>query len=202
MVEFLAMTELGSPDRFAHLTPEDRREIALGFLEDLTPGFQRLDVFTQLARLAGLDTVEVVPVRPQAGASGGAEVLLARRSMDEPFWPGLLHVAGACVLESDPIEHEHDFGPALRRTMKEFGSDLTFTHGPVELETVHRRGKRSREVTIRYWGEVAGEPAKGEFFDINDVLRRAPELGITKSHTALIQKVADHYNTYRLGQEA
>lgn len=178
------------------LTDEEKRTVALEYLKELEPGYQEIDTFTQLARLGGLDTVEVVPIR-QSDTESGTEVLLARRPMDDRFWPGLLHIAGSIIREDDPIQHEHDYDPALARAMSEMG-DITFTHAPIEIETVHRRGIRGREVTVRFWGEASGQPSQaGEFYDVNDVLRRAPELGIMDSHAALIGRVADQYHSLK-----
>ena len=187
-------------DQFPTLNESDREAIALDYLRELTPGFQKLEVFTELARLGGLDTVEVVPVRTSPDNDVSTEVLLVRRPDDDKFWPGLLHVAGSVIREDDPIAHEHDYDPALSRAMQEMGT-LSFTHEPIELETVHRRGRRSREVTVRFWGEVVGHTDAGEFYDVADVLRRAPELGIKNSHAALIERVADAYQVFKTDRD-
>jgi hypothetical protein len=176
--------------------PEDLREqIALEYLSRLTPGFQKFETFKQLARLGGLDTVEILPIR-ESKTESGIEALLARRPADDHFWPNLLHVAGSVVREDDPIEHIHDFDPAIDRAMKEFGGSVKLARGPLRIDLIHRRGERSREVTVRFWGEVEGEPAEsGEFYDSAHILRHAPEMGIFDDHAAFVEQVASAYRS-------
>lgn len=194
------MTQPQAPnERFPFLTEADREAICIGYLKGLTPGFQKLEVFEQLARLGGLDTVEIVPFRVSPVDGKSPEVLLARRPDNDYFWPGLLHIAGSVIREDDPISHVHDFDPAINRAMSEMAG-VRMTHGPVEHETVHRRGVRSREITIRFWAEVEGDSESGEFYDAADILYRAPELGIFDDHATYIERVLHVYESYRAGQ--
>lgn len=176
------------------LSPQAKKRITLQYLEGLKPGYQEIEIFEQLARLAGLSTVEVLPIRASPQKSGKVEVLLVRRSADEPFWPNLLHVAGSIIREDDAIEHSHDYRPAISRAIEEIGG-VVFAHDPVELETIHHRSYRSREVIIRFWAEVSGEPSRGEFYDAEDILNRASTLGLLDSHVEMIKQVVAAYQS-------
>lgn len=186
------MSTQQSSEYTAALSNQDRRQITLDYLRGLKPGYQEFEIFEQLARLSGLSTVELLPVRVSPQDTGKIEVLLVRRPVDDPFWPDLLHIVGAVIREDDVIEHSHDYRTAISRAMGEIGG-LTFADSPVELETIHHRNVRSREIIIRFWVEVVGEPLHGEFFEVSDVLGRASELGLLDSHVAMIRRVVEAY---------
>jgi hypothetical protein len=187
-------------ERFPFLTESDIEAITISHLESLAPGFQKFEMFKQLARLGGLDTVEIVPVRTSPEDEKSTEVLLARRPMDDQFWPGLLHIAGSVIREDDPIAHLHDWSPAISRAMAEMGG-VRFMHDPVKADVVHRRGERSREVTIRYWVGVEGDTEHGEWHIAEGIQQHAEELGIFEDHAMFMRQAATAYEIDKSGRE-
>lgn len=174
----------------SHLTTQEREAIAVDYLKSLETGFLPEEIFTQMARLAVINTVEVGFVRPIYEIGQPQQVLLTQRPSTDKFWPNQWHVPGSVVRASDPVEHEHDYDMAISRVKDEIGGGLELIGNPQEFETLRRTGPRGSEITVRMIADATGDPQNGEFFDAVDVLKNPPKGGLLGTHDDAIAKIA------------
>jgi len=180
------------------VTAEQEEAIAGNYLARLAeqhPDKLPLEIFTPLAKLMVLTTVEVGLLKRSTEDENRLLVLLSQRPSSDKFWPNQWHIPGSIIRARDPVADEHDYTPAISRVMAEVGGDIQIVQGPLEYETVRRLGLRGSEVTVRLLAEVEGDPTNGAFFDAAEVLRRPPDTGLLESHSAAIEKVAATYRS-------
>lgn len=172
------------------LSPQETEAIAVNYLKSLETGFLPKNVFFEVARLAVMNTVEIGFVRPIEEIDQPQKILLTQRPSTDEFWPNQWHIPGSVVRASDPVKHEHDYDAAISRVRNEVGGGLQLIGAPQEFETVRRSASRGSEVTVRLIADTEGDPERGEFFDMADVLKNPPKGGLLETHDVAIAKVA------------
>ena len=203
MLYYMSMTfNKPNPETLNQASPEELAELAAQCMERLTPGRQPLDLFSQVARLFVLSTVEVVPMRFNEQTER-LDVLLAQRPDDCRWWPGQWHAPGTVLLETDALEDPHDFRAPVDRAIKgEFRGTVVRT-GPIEtFDAQRRRGARGVELSAFTTfpvdlAEGHDRPYKGEFFDAEKVVENPPEGGLVALHDELIIGAFEHVMSSR-----
>lgn len=178
-----AQRELPSPDEVV---------TAAAILAKFEQGQLPYPIFLQLARLATISTVELVPIRD---TTNGPEVLLLQRPEGD-MWEHEWHVPGTVLVPGQQFDHEHDFSVELDRLIGENGelkSGVTAVNDPVLIATDRRRTRRGDEMSAIHYVEVAGEPAVGEFFPIEGFPENVPEHGVIDHHVAFIQRAVKRF---------
>lgn len=135
-------------------------------LKKLQPGVVPYTIFEQLARIAALPVVEVIPLR--LNSEGAVEVLLIDRGPDDPLWPNMLHTPGTIVRATDVNSGEVHAWPAFDRIFHDELHDTPV--GPVQyIGSMLHQSKRGAEQAQLYYVEVTGEPQVGEFYPVDDL---------------------------------
>lgn len=156
-------------------SPEEIAVLAANCLALLEPGVQPLPLFEQIARLTVLSTVEVVPFRETLGE---LEVLLAKRSADDLWWPNKLHIPGTVLMPTDEERYLGDYETPIERIIKNEFNNTVARVDTIHVFDAHRRsGARGSEQTVFCWTKVDLnnghiEPSGGEFFDVTALLSR------------------------------
>jgi hypothetical protein len=156
---------------------------AAEILSRLEAGFLPRPIFDQVARLAVMSVIELVPLRT---AGGHTEVLLTQRDDDDPRWPSQWHNPG-CVIRPTDTQKQDTFE-------RLFGGEL---HGakpaglPVYVETLHMNVERGYNNAMVYWTELEHAPT-GRWFDV----RELPETYMELQRPVLDAAVA-HYQRVR-----
>lgn len=141
---------------------DEYTDIAEG-LSRLEPGFLPFEIFHQVARLAVLPIVEIVPLRTTA--DGTVEVLLLEREASDPLFAGQLHTPGCVVLATDK---PGSFETAFQRLMLGELQGVR-TNEPVYVTQLLHHSGRGMESTHVYWIEVYGEPTAGAFYHVDNL---------------------------------
>lgn len=150
------------------------------------------EIFAALASVVVVPTVEVGFMNMQDNI---LRILLTQRAADDAFWPDQWHVPGSVIRATDAITHEHDYLAALERVYAEVGLDIQSTSQPVEFETVHRAGARGTELTVRFLVTISDETKRGKLFDVDDILKNPPKIGLVETHHTAIASFANAYRT-------
>lgn len=128
-------------------------------LQKLEPGFLPLPIFLQVTRLTTTAIIEFVPLRMREGK---VEILLTRRSADDPAWPSLLHTPGTVIRATDTLESAF----SRLQTEELEGVDVSL---PVFVKNVLHHSGRGLESSQVFWLEVLGEPKAGDFYPADDL---------------------------------
>lgn len=167
-------------------------EKAIEFLRGLEAGRQPYELFLEIARLAVLSSVEMVPVRMH---DGKPQVLLTQRPEDD-VWSKQWHVPGTIMLPTDKVESSHDYDDAFGRIFDHDGelkSGVKVVGKPVYVDSERRKTRRGDEFAAIHYAEVTGEPTVGQFFDAEEFPGNVPEPGVIEHHAAFIQKAVAQY---------
>jgi ADP-ribose pyrophosphatase YjhB (NUDIX family) len=70
-------------------------------LKQLEPGFLPLEIFSQIARLTRIPTVDLIPVKQDGGK---LQIGLIQRPADDQWWPDQWHFPGTVLLSTDTID--------------------------------------------------------------------------------------------------
>lgn len=132
-------------------------------LSKLRPGFLPLPLFLETVRLVPAPIVEIVPLRK---VDGRVQVLLTKREDDDPTWPGMLHTPGTVVRSTD---EEGSYKSAFNRILEGELSSIQLASDPQYVCSLLHRVKRGMEDATVFYVEVAGDPEKGTFYDIDDL---------------------------------
>lgn len=191
-------------DEVAALDPKERAEMAAAYLRGLEPGRQPLSLFTQMARLAVLSTVEVIPIK-EGEDKDRPQVLLTQRPKSGDWWSGKWHVPGVVLLPSDETRPEENYSyttPVTRLFTNELGGAVTLADEPQVLygrfAGTMPPGGRGRESTLIHYAQVEDVPGvalpdNARFFDAHDVVANPPEGGFIGFHD---RQVADATAAY------
>ena len=177
-------------------TPSDAEiAAAIQTLSRLEKGRLPLDLFLQMARLATLSTVELVPIRNKGTE---AEVLLLQRDKDDKHWPNQWHVPGTVIIPTDSLAHPHDFSAPLGRLIggdgeMKVGEGVSTVAPPVYIDTERRKTERGDEMAAIHYVEVEGEPVVGRFFSMDEFPNNVPEAGVIDHHRDFIPRVIAQY---------
>lgn len=164
------MTEFSS--RIDEMSPTELAELAALCLEKLEPGRQPLPLFTQLARLVVMSTVEVVPFKQ---TSAVPKVLLSKRPDDDLWWPGQWHLPGTVLLPTDNAANVHDYDTPVERLLKDEFEGSIVKSGDLNIFDAQRRsGPRGAEQTVFGWTAINlangfEDVVGGELFDASNV---------------------------------
>ncbi len=159
-------------------------QAAADILSRVPEGMLPLPLFTQIARLATLSTIEMVPLRD---TDQGEEVLLIPRPESDKWWPGQLHVPGTVLL---PTDTDGSFESAINRVRaKEIG---TMTLGnPVHFTSRFQQTERGAEgAHIHYVEVLDGDPSAfgGAFHPVDEL----PD-NVIDHHYSLVALATDAY---------
>ena len=188
MTEFHSNLERMDQDELANLAAE--------CLERLEPGRQPLPLFTQLARLVVTSTVEMVPLK---NTGENPKVLLAKRSDDDPWWPGQWHLPGTVLLPTDKVSDVHDYRTPVDRLYKDEFHGSIIRDGDVNIFDSQRRvDARGSEQTVFGWSHIdltAGfdEVVGGELFDVNNVDSELAGESVINGHLLSVKRALRHY---------
>lgn len=191
----------------------NRSSEAAQLLRGLEPGYQTLELFTELARLATMSTVELVPLK-FSSSTERTEVLLLQRPATDPWWPNQWHVPGTVISPTDPIPQDEDidfddpdfnpvdsYGSSVARLIdKEFEGKIKVIHGPRFLEARYRAGKRGHDSTIMLWGGIENTddlPSSSQLFDVESVASRQTGIDLIVGHAGLVERAAQAYKAFR-----
>lgn len=191
----------------------ERSSEAAELLKGLEPGLQTLDLFTELARLTVISTVELVPLRFNQDTEK-TEVLLLQRPPSCSWWPRQWHVPGTMIRPTDPIPHDNDIdfddpnfdpsrsydSPLKRLVNKELEDRIDIVHGPRFLEARYRAGTRGNESTVMLWAGISalgeGNPS-AQLFDVDEISSGEANIDLIVGHAGLVRRAARAYETFR-----
>lgn len=126
-------------------------------LAKLEPGLLPFAIFHQITRLTTTAILEIVPLRRNGDK---IEILLLPRGVDDPVWPGQLHVPGTVILATDTLDTVFD-----RLLSKELsGIDVS---SPKFVKNIVHHSGRGTEASQIYWVNVTGEPRVGYFYNVD-----------------------------------
>ena len=148
-------------------------------LKKLSPGYIPEPIFNEVARLAVLTAIEFVPLRKNNDL---VEVLLIRRTSDDPFWPSQLHTPGTILRANDT-----SFDDAYIRLFKD-----ELNCEPLALKFIGNNlilNNRGRTVMYKYIVNVSGVSTSGEFYDVNAL----PD-DLLPEHRELIHESVVYFN--------
>lgn len=206
-------SNIPSPEEVDKLSVEQRAAMAAAYLGGLEVGRQPLGLFTQLARLTVVSTVELVPLRSNPDTDT-TEVLLLQRPNTDAWWPNQWHVPGTVILPTDTITHDEEidfaqssfrpsdsYSSTISRLIKDELNDTIYVpETPHLLEARHREGIRGHESTIMFWAGVEVVTTvipSGKFFSMTEVIENPPEAGLVVGHADLVQRATDAYERFR-----
>lgn len=152
-------------------------------LKTLEPGLLPLEIFYEVARLAVLPAVEVVPLRVRDGV---VEVFLTQRPNNDPFWPGEWHNPGAIVR---PTDESGSFTSAFKRVCNgELG--LPAYSDPVFVSSWLWHCLRGSAVSLIHWLDVTDVDIRvvGQFFPVH-----ALPTNVIQGMETIIVRAVEHY---------
>jgi hypothetical protein len=175
-------------------TPSDAEiSAAVDVLSRLEAGRLPYPLFMQMARLATLATVELVPLR--GSTEKDVEVLLLPRPRGD-LWEGQWHVPGTVILPTDALAHPHDFDAPLSRLIGETGelrSGVRAVAKPVHIDAERRKTLRGDEFAAIHYVEVEGEPTEGMFYPVRDFPEKIPAPGVIDHHVGFVEQAVARY---------
>lgn len=120
-------------------------------------------VFNEIAKKIVITTVNLVVLRRENGV---LKVLLTRRPDDDICWPGMWHVPGTAIRQTDDPGNPIGTGDPMKRLLqKELGASLRKDPILVEERYLHPK-KRGPEISRLFLGEIEGNPKIGNFHDV------------------------------------
>lgn len=160
------------------LTPTDEAKL-LELIAKCEPGNLPSRVFEAVAKIAVYPAIEFVLLRVREGE---IETLLFQRSWDDPVWPGQWHAPGTILRPTDATVED-----AKARLIQDelMGMQLS---GPHFVGVAMNNYLRGNGLGIEYWLEVSGEPANGQFYNVNQLPN-----DIVKEQTQLLQRAIQAY---------
>lgn len=174
-------------------TPSDAEiAAAVETLSRLEKGVLPYPLFLQLARLATLSTVELVPIRNK---DSQPEVLLLQRPEGD-VWEHQWHVPGTVIIPTDPLAHPHDFSAPLSRLIGSNGelkSGVATISAPILADVERRKTERGDEMAAIHYVEVEGEPETGRFFSMDTFPGNVPAAGMIDHHIGFIERTVKQF---------
>jgi hypothetical protein len=131
--------------------------------------------------------VEVVPLRRLP--NGTIQILLLARELDDPVWPGQLHIPGTVIRASDTAG---SFDGPLQRVLSKELTGVQVTKPVFVQSTLHHSG-RGMEASQIFWVEVqSDQPAVGTFYDTDHL-----PASLIKSQLDFIPDVVTQFKKYQ-----
>jgi hypothetical protein len=134
-------------------------------LKKLKPGLMPYPIFKQVARIAALPVVEIVPL---IRSESGVEVLLIDRGPNDPLWPNMLHTPGTIIRADDINTGERHNWQAFERIMHDELKD-TEVGTPYYVGSMLHQSKRGAEQAQLYWVEVTGVNKVGDYYPVSSL---------------------------------
>lgn len=178
------------------MNQDELADLAAACLEKLEPGRQPLPLFTQLARLVVTSTVEIVPFK---GTCESPKVLLAKRSDDDPWWPGQWHLPGTVLLTTDKAFDVHDYEtPVDRLYNDEFHGSISRVGSVTIFDSQRRTDTRGSEQTVFGWSHITltsgfDEVTGGELFDADRIESELAGENVIDGHLNSVKRALRHY---------
>jgi hypothetical protein len=114
-------------------------------------------VFSALSKKMTTTAMELVILRWNLAA---VEVLLMKRPVDDPHWPGYWHYPGTIIRPSD-----ESLEVAMQRLLSTEVGHASYEFIGLNLEHF----SRGTVVQLMHLGAIIGEPMKGGFFPVKDL---------------------------------
>jgi hypothetical protein len=143
----------------------NKKEInkAVQILKKIKPGFLPKELFFQMCRLNVMPLVDMVILRQREDK---IEVLLTKRSDNDPFFANTYHLPGSIMRPSDQKGSLNDI---FQRILKKELNGIKVVQGPKFVDFSFQENKRGSELSMLHWLEVKGNNNAGRFFDINQL---------------------------------
>jgi len=142
---------------------------AADVIKRLPKGYLPFELFIAVASKVTVPTMEVAPLRRTS--DGNVEVLLTKRPVDDPYWPGGWHLTGTVIRAND--KEGTDFSSGVERVLRD---EL---HGAVKpIDGIKYAGmkfwdvKRGRELDQMFYFETKAtdtDVREGKFFNVNSL---------------------------------
>jgi hypothetical protein len=136
----------------------------IDYLNSLTPGYFPFELFQSITRLTVSPILELIPLRK---INGKVEVLMLKRPLDDPHWPGMLHTPGTYIRPTDTeITLESAFDRLVRGELELQLDVQTFF-----VQTIFHQVSRGMELGLVYGIDLSGviNFQKGEWFPVDDL---------------------------------
>lgn len=178
------------------MTQDELAILAADCLERLDPGRQSFPLFRQLARLVVTSTVEIVPLVIRGYT---VEVLLAKRSHDDAWWPDMWHLPGTVLLPTDGTSGVHDYDTPVERLIKEeFGSTIIKVGSVNVFDVQRRQTPRGSEQTVFAWVlvEHSGDVSRvheSRLFDVETIDEQLVGQNVIEGHLDTVRKAISSY---------
>ena len=153
----------------------------VSLLSKLEPGFYPPEVFYALVRLIVTTTFLIVPLY----FDKELYVHLIKREDTDPHWPGLLHVPGTVVLQTDK-----SIDDVYSRLCEKEVSELNIQGGPVFCGYVFDQIPRGKEVSLIHYVLLRSKPSFGALHKVNSLPENVIPTEVKRIHMA-----AQKYNT-------
>ncbi|MBP9699914.1 hypothetical protein KBD71_01375 [Candidatus Woesebacteria bacterium] len=145
----------------------------IDYLNNLTPGFFPFELFQSITRLTVSPILELIPLRT---INGKVEVLMLKRPLDDPHWPGMLHTPGTYIRTTDTeITLQSAFDRLVRGELELQIDVQTFF-----VQTIFHQVNRGMELGLVYGMDLSGinNFPKGEWFPVDDL----PDTSVKTQH--------------------
>lgn len=152
----------------------------IDYLNSFTPGFFPFELFQSITRLTVSPILELIPLRT---INGKVEVLMLKRPLDDPHWPGMLHTPGTYIRPTDTeITLQSAFDRIVRGELELQIDVQTFF-----VQTIFHQVNRGMELGLVYGIDLSGINAfqKGDWFPVEDL----PDTSVKTQHE-MIKKAA------------
>lgn len=156
-------------------------------LKNTPAGFLPNDLFDQIARLGVLAYLEVVALRL---INDKVEVLLTRRSEDDPFWPNLYHNPGTVLRPNDTNK---SFSSALGRLYADEYAGSLPVAGPFFAGLWFDQLERGKGLGIVTYMQL-DNCLEGKYFAIDNLPK-----DIIKGQAEYIKQCANQFTNHKRG---
>ena len=148
------------------LVNKEIKQVAI-LLSRLQPGFLPYPIFEQIARIVALPIIEFIPLRFNPDRQ--VEVLLLRRSDEDPLFAGLMHTPGTVVRADDETKGEMHAHTAFERLLNDELGGVSVS-APEYVGSIFHSSIRGVEQAQLFWVEVLEQdPAIGEFWPVDSL---------------------------------
>lgn len=132
-------------------------------LSKLEPGFLPLPIFLEVSRLTVTPILELVPL---AIIDNKVNILMYKRSSNDPVWPDMLHTPGTVIRASDK---KGSFEDPINRIVHEEMIGIKLLSKPIFYKHYFHMTKRGMQLALAYWVEVDGNFNSDMFYDAHEL---------------------------------
>lgn len=139
---------------------DDEAKTLVVLLSKCEPGNLPREVFEAVAKVAVYPAIEFVLLRESDSI---LEVLLTKRSDDDPVWPAMFHLPGTVLRPTD-----NNLDDAFKRLYEEELAGVVLSK-PHFVGAHFNKYLRGNSIGLEYWLKVEGQTNVGQFFDISSL---------------------------------